>query len=64
MCNRAQWEIRMMATLMHKELMKVAPKIFKYAGPTCKTESICWEGERNCGLPEKDKSIELKSHVK
>jgi thymidylate synthase (FAD) len=64
MCNRAQWEIRMMATLMHKELMKIAPKIFKYAGPTCKTENICWEGDRNCGLPAKIKTIELKSHVK
>ena len=64
MCNRAQWEIRMMATLMHKELMKVAPNIFKYAGPSCKTENICWEGERNCGLPGKNKKIELKSHVK
>lgn len=64
MCNRAQWEIRTMAVLMHKELIKVAPNIFKYAGPTCKTENICWEGERNCGLPEKVKTIELKSHVK
>lgn len=64
MCNRAQWEIRTMATLMHKELMKVAPKIFKYAGPTCKTEDICWEGERHCGLPDKIKTIKLLSHVK
>ena len=64
MCNRAQWEIRSMAYLMHKELMKVAPKIFKYAGPTCQTENICWEGDRHCGLPDKNKKIELKSHVK
>ncbi|MEK7143015.1 MAG: FAD-dependent thymidylate synthase [Patescibacteria group bacterium] len=64
MCNRAQWEIRRMAYLFHKELMKVAPKIFRYAGPSCKTEGICWEGERHCGLPDKDKSIQLRSHVK
>lgn len=68
MCNRAQWEIRTMATLIHKELMKVAPKIFKYAGPTCKTEDICWEGERHCGLPDNPpaggKTIKLLSHVK
>lgn len=64
MCNRAQWEIRTMATLMHKELLKVAPSIFKFAGPTCKTENICWEGDRHCGLPDKIKTIELKSHVK
>ncbi len=62
-CNRAQWEIRTIATLMHKELLKVAPNIFKFAGPTCRTEKICWEGERHCGLPDKIKSIELKSHV-
>lgn len=64
MCNRAQWEIRTMATLIHRELMKVAPKIFRYAGPTCKTEDICWEGERHCGLPDKIKTIKLLSHVK
>lgn len=64
MCNRAQWEIRTMAYAMHKELIKVAPEIFKYAGPTCKTEGICWEGDRHCGLPDKIKTIELKSHIK
>jgi len=64
MCNRAQWEIRSLAYAMHRELLKVAPHIFKYAGPTCKTEGICWEGERHCGLPQKDKSIKLLSHVK
>lgn len=64
MCNRAQWEIRAMAYAMHRQLLKVAPRIFKYSGPTCKTEGICWEGERNCGLPKKDKSIKLLSHVR
>lgn len=64
MCNRAQWEIRTMAYMMHRELMKVAPKLFKYAGPTCKTEEICWEGDLHCGLPDKIKTIEVKSHVK
>ncbi len=64
MCNRAQWEIRTMAYMMHKELMKVAPKIFRYAGPTCKTEKICWEGDLHCGLPDKDKLIEVRSHIK
>lgn len=64
MCNRAQWEIRTMAILMKKELLKVAPNLFKFAGPTCQTENICWEGERNCGLPAKNKKIKLLSHVK
>jgi len=64
MCNRAQWEIRFVAHQMHKLLMKVAPNVFKFAGPTCKTEDICWEGERNCGIPAKLKKIKLLSHVK
>jgi len=60
LCNRAQWEIRIMAGLMLKELRKVAPLIFKYAGPTCVTEKICWQGKLHCGKPDKDKTIELR----
>lgn len=63
MCNRAQWEIRTLAYKMHALLMKVAPNIFRYAGPTCQTEKICWEGKLNCGLPEKKKDIEIRSHA-
>jgi thymidylate synthase (FAD) len=63
MCNRAQWEIRTLAYKMHELLMKAAPNIFKYAGPTCKTEKICWEGKLNCGLPNVKKDIEIKSHI-
>lgn len=60
LCNRAQWEIRIMAGMMLKELRKVAPLIFKYAGPTCVTEKICWQGKLHCGKPDKDKTIELR----
>lgn len=60
LCNRAQWEIRFMAREMLKEVKKIAPNIFKYAGPTCVTEKICWQGKLNCGKPEKQKSIELR----
>jgi len=60
MCNRAQWEIRQMANLMFKEAMKVAPNIFKFAGPTCVTQRICWQGKLHCGKPDKDKRIELR----
>ncbi|MCX6808980.1 MAG: FAD-dependent thymidylate synthase [Candidatus Berkelbacteria bacterium] len=60
LCNRAQWEIRKMAGVMYKEVSKVAPNIFKYAGPTCVTEKICWQGKLHCGKPDKDKSIELR----
>ena len=60
LCNRAQWEIRIMAGMMLKELRKVAPLIFKYAGSTCTTEKICWQGKLHCGKPDKDKTIELR----
>ena len=60
LCNRAQWEIRIMAGMMLKELRKVATLIFKYAGPTCVTEKICWQGKLHCGKPDKDKTIELR----
>lgn len=60
LCNRAQWEIRQMAGMMLKECKKIAPIIFKYAGPTCQTQKICWQGKLNCGKPEKIKSIELR----
>jgi thymidylate synthase (FAD) len=35
MCTRAQWEIRLIAWTMWKELMKVHPQLFKWAGPSC-----------------------------
>ena len=61
LCNRAQWEIRQMAGMMLKECKNIAPEVFKYAGPTCVTEKICWQGKMNCGKPAADKSIELRS---
>lgn len=60
LCDRAQWEIRQMAALMLKECKKAAPEIFKYSGPTCVTEHICWQGDLNCGKPAKNKNIELR----
>jgi len=60
LCNRAQWEIRRMAAQMLIECKKVAPIVFKYAGPTCITQKICWQGALNCGKPAKDKTIELR----
>jgi len=60
LCNRAQWEIRHMAAMMLKECKKVAPIVFKYAGPTCVTENICWQGKLHCGKPDKIKTIELR----
>lgn len=48
-CNRAQWEIRRMADEMLRICMKVAPDIFRYAGPGCVTGK-CPE-KRPCGHP-------------
>ncbi len=50
-CNLAQWEIRWLAHLMRAELVRAAPEIFKFAGPTCMTQGICWEGARGARCP-------------
>lgn len=47
-CNRAQWEIRALAKEMLKEVQKVAPNLFKDAGPGCLT-GVCPEGRMTCG---------------
>jgi len=49
LCVRAQWEIRAMAQKMLELVKPVAPNIFKFAGPTCETQKICWEGSLSCG---------------
>jgi thymidylate synthase (FAD) len=35
MCTKAQWEIRHIAWAMWRELVKVHPQMFKWAGPSC-----------------------------
>ena len=47
-CNRAQWEIRALANEMLRQCYKVAPNIFKNAGPSCVT-GYCTEGKMSCG---------------
>ena len=47
-CNRAQWEIRELATQMLKEVRAVAPHIFEKAGPPC-LRGGCPEGKMSCG---------------
>lgn len=47
-CQRAQWEIRLMADDMLRLVKDVAPSIFKYAGPSC-VKSPCPEGRMSCG---------------
>ena len=56
-CERAQWEIREMATEMLKECKKVAPILFKNAGPSC-VRGKCPEGAMCCGNPKKTSDFE------
>lgn len=59
-CERAQWEIRQLAFLMLKEVKRVAPDLFKKAGPNC-LNGACPEGKMTCGrikeVREKYKNI-------
>lgn len=54
-CERAQWEIRDMATRMVVLAKEVAPVIFEGAGPACVTTK-CSEGEMTCGKPDEIRS--------
>jgi len=47
-CERAQWEIREMATEMLKKVKEIAPVLFKHAGPGC-LNGPCPEGNMSCG---------------
>lgn len=47
-CNRAQWEIREVATEMLKICYDVAPSLFRTAGPGC-CAGGCTEGKMSCG---------------
>jgi len=47
-CQHAQWEIRRLAELMLAEVKKVAPTIFKHAGPACETTGVCPEKKTDC----------------
>jgi len=47
-CNRAQWEIRQLATEMLRLVKRAAPSIFAEAGPPC-VAGPCPEKEMGCG---------------
>lgn len=47
-CNRAQWEIRELATQMLMLVREVCPTLFKLAGPPC-VAGKCSEGKMSCG---------------
>jgi len=61
LCLRAQSEIREMAAKMLELIRSIAPNIFKYAGPTCETQKICWEGNLSCGKWKAIENAELRS---
>ncbi len=47
-CNRAQWEIRALATEMLRLVSGVAPALFAASGPSC-VAGACPEGKMSCG---------------
>lgn len=47
-CQRAQWEIRELATEMLRLVKNVSPTLFKNAGPGC-VNGACTEGAMSCG---------------
>ena len=47
-CERAQWEIRFLATRMLTLCRQAAPVLFDDAGPSC-VAGPCPEGARSCG---------------
>lgn len=49
-CERAQWEIRDMATSMLALAKAKAPFVFKDSGPAC-VKGACSEGKMTCGRP-------------
>lgn len=48
-CNRAQWEIRTLATDMLVAVKKTDPELFNSYGPSCYTFGVCPEGRLCCG---------------
>ena len=51
-CERAQWEIRSLATQMLALCRETAPALFDDAGPSC-LSGPCPEGSKSCGrMPE------------
>jgi len=59
-CNRAQWEIRDLATKMLSLVREKAPNLFKNSGPACYSTGRCPEGNMTCGkIAEVKKRFEM-----
>ncbi|MBC8223429.1 FAD-dependent thymidylate synthase [Candidatus Bathyarchaeota archaeon] len=48
-CERAQWEIKILADVMLLKVLTVAPDLFKESGPYCCQLGYCPEGRFTCG---------------
>lgn len=51
-CNRAQWEIRAIATEMLRQLRSSFRELFDLYGPSCYLDGRCPEGTLSCGKME------------
>ena len=49
LCNRAQWEIRLVAGKMRELVKKSCPNLFAGCGPKCLRLGRCPEGTMSCG---------------
>lgn len=56
-CNRAQWEIRNVATGMLHLLRNNFPELFNYYGPSCVLSGVCPEGKMTCGRKDEMSQI-------
>lgn len=60
-CQRAQWEIRHVASLMLERCREVLPEVFALAGAPCERLGYCPEGERfSCGRAPVLKKLQAK----
>ncbi|MBQ6594724.1 MAG: FAD-dependent thymidylate synthase [Clostridia bacterium] len=50
-CSRAQWEIRVVARQMMRELCGASMELFGCYGPSCAVTGSCPEGRMTCGHP-------------
>ena len=63
-CNRAQWEIRAVATEMLRQAYAAAPHLFRNAGPSC-LNGACPEGKMSCGRAKEMRELfaEIKNNA-
>ena len=63
-CERAQWEIRELADMMLREVLKAAPILFCKSGPNCYSKGVCTEGKFTCGRMDEIREKYEKIHSK